>query len=94
MWHSLFHLTATEQRKAFPLIGAHSEPGTVLLFTAGPEAGSRSGEFGGEVLAHHSLDPAEYAELLANQNFTILDYNETDPDCGSATVWLAKVKQT
>lgn len=89
MWHSLFHLTAAEQRRVFPLLAAHARPGAPLLFTTGPAAGSTNGEFGGEVLAHHSLDPAEYQDLLAKESFTVLDYRETDPDCGDATVWLA-----
>lgn len=91
MWHSLFHLTPAEQRTVFPLVGAHAHPGTVLLFTAGPAAGSSPGEFGGEVLPHHSLDPAEYVDLLAAQNFVVLDHRVSDPDCGGATVWLAAV---
>ena len=90
MWHSLFHLTATEQRQVFPLLAAHAEPGSVLLFTAGPSAGSTQGEFGGEVLAHHSLDAAEYEALLVAADFTVLDYRESDPDCGNATVWFAQ----
>ncbi len=90
MWHSLFHLTAVEQRRVFPLLGAHAEPGAVLLFTTGPTAGSASGEFGGEVLAHHSLGHDEYVDLLAVEGFTVVDYRESDPDCGNATVWMAE----
>lgn len=90
MWHSLFHLTPSEQRLVFPLVAAHAEPGAVLLFTTGPAAGSTNGEFGGDVLAHHSLDPVEYADLLASQNFTVLQHRQADPDCGDATVWLAE----
>lgn len=93
MWHSLFHLTATEQRQVFPLLAGHAEPGSVLLFTAGPSAGTSNGEFGGDDLAHYSLDPAEYESLLAEANFTVLDYRETDPDCGGATVWFAKQRE-
>lgn len=91
MWHSLFHLTGAEQRKVFPRMGAHAQPGTLLLMTTGPAAGSTNGEFGGDVLAHHSLDPAEYEELLAAHNFVVLDHRISDPECGGATVWLAVV---
>lgn len=90
MWHSLFHLTGPEQREVFPRLAAHAEAGAPLLFTAGPAAGSAPGEFGGEALAHHSLDPDEYAQLLARVGFTVLDYRERDPECGNATVWLAR----
>lgn len=89
MWHSFFHLSPAEQRRVFPLVAAHSHPGSALLFTTGPEAGSSSGCFGGDILGHHSLDPWEYVDLLAEAGFTVLDHRSVDPDCGNATVWLA-----
>jgi SAM-dependent methyltransferase len=88
-WHSLFHLTGPEQHRVFPLLAAHAQPGAVLLFTSGPAAGSTFGRFGGEVLAHHSLDPDEYEAVLAAEGFTVHEFRETDPNCGTATVWLA-----
>lgn len=89
MWHSFFHLAPTEQQQVLPLVAAHAAPGAVLLFTTGPNAGSSPGEFGGEVLEHHSLDPAEYTDLLAASGFAVVDHRVADPDCGNATVWLA-----
>lgn len=91
-WHSLFHLTGPEQRLVFPLLAAHAQPGAALLFTSGPAAGSTFGRFGGEVLAHHSLDPQDYEAILAAAGFAVLDYRETDPNCGNATVWLARLR--
>lgn len=93
MWHSLFHLTATEQRAVFRQLAAHAQPGTLLLFTSGHRAGSSNGEFGGEVLAHHSLDAHEYRDLLAAHGFAVLDYREVDPECGNATVWFAEISR-
>ncbi len=91
MWHSFFHLPAADQRKVFPLIRAHAEPEAVLMFTTGNEAGSADGTFGGDTLAHHSLDPVEYTALLDEQGFEVVDHVESDPDAGAATVWLARM---
>lgn len=91
-WHSFFHLTAEEQRAMFPVFAAHARSGSILMFTSGPEAGEALGEFEGEELYHASLDPKEYESLLADQGFQVIDHMANDPDCGGATVWLARFK--
>lgn len=89
-WHSLFHLTAGDQRAMFPRFAAHSRPGAALMFTAGPEAGESIGEWMSEPLYHASLDPAEYEALLAANGFTTVERRLRDPECGDASVWLAR----
>jgi SAM-dependent methyltransferase len=91
-WHSLFHLSPDDQRPMFARFAAHLKPGGALLFTSGHDAGVRLGEWRGEPLYHASLDPAEYAALLAGSGFDLLHHRLRDPDCGEATVWLARYR--
>lgn len=90
VWHSSFHLTPDDQRALFPRLAAHSAPGGALMFTGGEEAGVRIGEWQSEPLYHASLAPDEYAALLEANRFTILAHTACDPECGGATVWLAR----
>jgi hypothetical protein len=39
---------------------------------------------------HGSLAPDEYRSLLAELGFTLVDHRLRDPDCGEATLWLAR----
>ena len=89
-WHSIFHLTADDQRGLFPRLARHARSGTVLLFTSGWEAGVSIGVFEGDPLYHASLDPYEYRQLLTANGFEVVAYHERDPDAGEATVWLAR----
>jgi SAM-dependent methyltransferase len=91
-WHSSFHLAPADQRALFPRFAAHLDPGGVLMFTGGDEAGERIGEWMGEPLYHASLAPKEYEALLDAKGFSVLDYRPRDPECGGATVWLAQIK--
>jgi SAM-dependent methyltransferase len=87
-WDSFFHLTQDEQRAMFPTFSRHIAPGGGLLFTSGPKAGEAIGNLYGHPLFHASLDPEEYREMLAREDFTVLRYRAEDPDCGGHTVWL------
>jgi SAM-dependent methyltransferase len=89
-WHSFFHLTPDEQRAMFPLFAAHSADGAMLMFTSGPAEGVAIGTFEGEPLYHASLGPDEYRLLLRQSGFTVVDHVAEDPDCGGATIWLAR----
>ncbi|MCL6706062.1 class I SAM-dependent methyltransferase [Pseudomonas sp. R2.Fl] len=89
-WHSFFHLTGDDQRAMFPRFAAHAPPGALLMFTSGPEEGVALGTFEGEPLYHASLDPVEYRRLLAEHGFEVAHHVADDPDCGGATVWLAR----
>jgi len=89
-WHSLFHLSAADQRAMFVRFAAHARPAAMLMFTSGPEAGECSGEFEGEPLYHASLAPAEYRSLLATHGFAVVAHSLRDRACGDATVWLAR----
>ncbi|MGV6875159.1 class I SAM-dependent DNA methyltransferase [Pseudochelatococcus sp. B33] len=89
-WHSFFHLPHADQRRMIARFAAHAAPGAMLLFTSGPEHGEAIGEWMGEPLYHASLDPEEYRALLAENGFDVVDHRIKDPDCGGATVWLAR----
>ena len=89
-WHSFFHLSADNQREMFVRLAAHAKPSSALMFTSGPEAGEAIGEWQGEPLFHASLDPAEYDALLRDNGFAVVERRLRDPECGEATVWLAR----
>lgn len=90
-WHSLIHLTPEDQRTAFPRFAAHLNPGGALMVTTGPERGESIGEWQGEPLYHGSLAAREYEGLFADSGYTLLDRVLRDPECGAATVWLARL---
>jgi SAM-dependent methyltransferase len=89
-WHSFFHLRPEDQESMFPRFAAHAAPGAALMFTSGWGRGEAIGEWQGEPLYHGSLDPAEYRALLDGNGFEVVDHRVSDPECGHATVWLAK----
>ncbi|MCO6177221.1 class I SAM-dependent methyltransferase [Ciceribacter sp. RN22] len=89
-WHSFFHLTPDEQRDMFPIFAQHADEGAMLMFTSGPREGISVGTFEGEPLYHASLAPEEYRRLLGANGFAVIDHMAEDPDCGGATIWLAR----
>lgn len=89
-WHSFFHLSPDDQRPMFARFAAHAASDAMLMFTSGSEHGEAIGEWMGEPLYHGSLAPEEYRTLLGEHDFGIVDHNLDDPECGNATVWLAK----
>lgn len=89
-WHSFFHLSQDDQRAMFTIFEKHMNPGGILLFISGPEAGEVWGENGGENLYHASLSTAEYNKLLATHHFEVLQHVVEDPACGDATIWMAR----
>ena len=91
-WHSMFHLAPAEQPAMFARFAAHLEPGGALMFTSGDEHGEAIGEWQGEPLYHGSLDPAEYRQLLDRNGFDLVEHRLSDPECGHATVWLARLR--
>jgi hypothetical protein len=92
-WHSFFHLSPGDQRPMFERFARHLSPGGVLMFTSGSEEGSAMGEWQGEALYHGSLSSAEYAKLLERHGFEVLQHVERDPECGDATIWLARKRK-
>ncbi|MCW0980007.1 class I SAM-dependent methyltransferase [Agrobacterium sp. BT-220-3] len=89
-WHSFFHLNAEDQRRMFAIFRQHANDGAALMFTAGPGQGEAIGTFQGTPLYHASLAREEYESLLAAHGFRLLDHIVEDPDCGGATVYLAR----
>lgn len=91
-WHSaFFHLSPEDQALLFPRLAAHAAPGAALMFTSGPHRGEEIGQWLGEPLYHGSLGPEEYPALLMANGFGDIRHCQRDPDCGSATVWLANL---
>lgn len=89
-WHSFFHLPADDQPVMFELFKNHLNAEGILLFTSGTEHGEAWGMNGGENLFHASLSTDAYRQLLEKYNFKVLKHVVNDPDCGSATVWMAQ----
>ncbi len=88
-WDSTFHLTRDDQRAMFARFAAHAAAGAALLFTSGGSDGEVVGEYCGEPLYHASLNPGEYARLLASHGFSVRAHVADDASCGGHTVWLA-----
>lgn len=72
---------------------SHLNDKGILLFTAGSEAGEVWGDNGGESLYHASLSPQEYQELLQQFGFKLIMHKISDPNCGNATVYLARLEE-
>lgn len=90
-WHSLFHLPKNDQKEMFKNFKYNLKDKGVLLFTSGSESGEVFSENGGENLYHASLSPDEYKDILKQYDFTLIDHKISDPDCGDATIWLARL---
>ncbi|WP_150466294.1 class I SAM-dependent DNA methyltransferase [Francisella sp. SYW-9] len=91
-WHSFFHLNKSDQRSMFKVFEDHITSNGILVFTSGTAEGEIYSDNGGEILYHASLSQAEYKKLLHKHNFELLSLNVEDPNCGYATIWLAKYK--
>ncbi|MNX94361.1 dTDP-3-amino-3,4,6-trideoxy-alpha-D-glucopyranose [compost metagenome] len=89
-WHSFFHLPVEDQPAMFKIFSNHLLSNGILLFTSGTEHGEAWGLLGGENLFHGSLSTKEYKKLLTAHDFSLLKHQIDDPDCGNATVWIAK----
>jgi ubiquinone/menaquinone biosynthesis C-methylase UbiE len=93
-WHSFFHLPIEDQPSMFGIFQRHLNPNGIVLFTSGKERGEAWGINGGENLFHASLDAQQYRSLLESHGFRVLEYQEDDPQCGQATVWLAQLQHS
>jgi len=89
-WHSFFHLPPNDQPAMFGIFEKHLNPNGILIFTSGTEHGEAWGTNGGENLFHGSLHTDEYQALLNKHHFKVLKHVVSDPECGSATVWMAQ----
>jgi SAM-dependent methyltransferase len=89
-WHSFFHLSPEDQRLMFGIFCQHANEGAALMFTAGPGRGEAIGTFQGKPLYHASLAREDYESLLAAHGFALLDHIVEDPQCGGATIYLAR----
>lgn len=90
VWHSAIHLTPEAHRGMFAVYRRHVRPGGVLMFTSAPKGGELVGAWRGEPLYHGSLSAEEYRSGLDAAGFEVLAHRVSDPDCGGATVWLAR----
>ncbi len=92
-WHSFFHLPQEVQRAMFKVFVGHLNPNGILLFTSGEDVGEVWSENGGEKLYHASLSIAVYKDILKEKGLTLIDHKVSDPECGEATVWLARLQK-
>ncbi len=89
-WHSLFHLPHDDQRRTLNSLASMVEQDGLLVFTSGENYGEVWSDNGGQDLYHASLSTEEYAQILQDCSFKVLVHKVRDPDCGEATVWIAK----
>ena len=89
-WHSFFHLDHDSQRNMFKIFNTHLKPGGILAFTSGEEEDEVWSDNGGQQLYHASLSVKEYEKLLSENSFNVLLHKVHDPECGEATVWVAR----
>ena len=93
LWHSLFHLTAEDQRAMFPRFIQHLKDDGILVFTSGDYENEVWSDNGGEDLYHASLSPEEYKSLIKAHNLDLLYYTLKDPAYGDASVWISKLRR-
>ncbi|MEO1040594.1 MAG: class I SAM-dependent methyltransferase [Pseudomonadota bacterium] len=89
-WHSSFHLPATDQAELINRVAGALKPAAPFLFTGGPSEGVVWGEMEGEPLFHASLAPDRYDQSLEAAGLQVVARRVEDPDCGGASVWLAR----
>ncbi len=87
VWHSLFHLTPEDQRRALDRILAHAAPSASLMMTVPVEAAVQIGEWRGEALYHASLGGPVYEAILADAGFMQDPADEHAPSA-RAGAWL------
>jgi SAM-dependent methyltransferase len=86
-WDSFFHLDHDDQRRMFAVFAAHASDRAVLMFNAGPAHGEAIGSYRGDPLYHASLAPAEYADLIEQSGFAVIEHAANDARAGGRTVW-------
>ena len=89
-WHSFFHLTQDEQRRALPAILGYLKTGGVFMTTVGPDAGEAKGYVNEQAVYHASLSKDEYESLLNKAGLSLTHFIIEDQSCGGATVLLAQ----
>ena len=92
-WHSFFHLSQDDQRNMFKIFKDHIKPNGMIVFTSGPKESEIWSDNGGEMLYHASLSETEYRSLLKKYHFDVLLHKAEDPNCGDATVWIARYSE-
>jgi SAM-dependent methyltransferase/GNAT superfamily N-acetyltransferase len=89
-WHSFFHIQRNEQESVLRKFSDHLNTKGFLVFTSGVDNGEIWSNNGGEMLFHASLSPDEYKMILEKLNMNIVMNTISDPECGGATIWIAK----
>jgi SAM-dependent methyltransferase len=89
-WDSFFHLNHADQRQMFSVFAKHATNHAVLMFNAGPMHGEGVGSYRGDPLYHASLAPEEYAGLLGQYGFDVLEHVVNDRRAGGRTAWLCR----
>jgi 2-polyprenyl-3-methyl-5-hydroxy-6-metoxy-1,4-benzoquinol methylase len=92
-WDSFFHLPHEDQRTMFRIFAMHAAPAAILMFNAGFGHGEAVGSYRGDPLYHASLDASEYAALLEEFGFELIEHSIDDPAKGGRIFWLACAAQ-
>lgn len=90
IWHSLFHLSGTEQRNLLNKISQNISNKGILAFTSGDFEGEILGEFASKALYHSSLSPVKYSQILQDNGFEIISKTLNDEQTGNISVWIAR----
>jgi len=85
-----FHLKPDDQRAMSSIFSAHAVAGGILMFNAGLRHGESIGSYQGDPLYHASLDAGEYASLLNEAGFELVEHSINDPAQGGRIVWIAR----
>lgn len=89
-WHSFFHLPPTDQEPTLKNLLSYVKKNGLFVFTSGYEASEEWGVNADYDLYHASLSSEDYEKILKEAGFKVLVHKIKDPDCGDATVWIAK----
>ncbi|MEM9242836.1 MAG: class I SAM-dependent methyltransferase [Pseudomonadota bacterium] len=89
-WHSFFHLPHKDQHHTLKLLVSYLKPQGLLVFTSGTEHSEVCSDNGGYNLYHASLSSAAYKNILRESDCKLILHNVEDPNCGDATVWIAR----
>lgn len=89
-WHSLFHLRPFEHGRVLKKLTRLLRPGGAFMFTTAPVAGKVTGFIGQTPVYHGAVSEYVYRHVLSRCGLKLVSFVRNDPDCGSATVALAR----
>lgn len=89
-FNSFFHLSPTDQHKAFARFTAHANPGAAMLFTSGPDASEKIGNVEGEPVYHASLSPQGYRALFQKHGWIEVAFRPESRAFHGHSIWQVR----